>query len=364
MKRFICFIILLFVFAPCVCAADDEGLYDDFDFSALYEAMGKDVGEKLGKVEELNTESISPKGLISYALSALSLLIKPFLGGLSLILAFLCVGALVRRVCSGFTLCSTDRCVSYAVILALSLIVYKEISDDLRAVSELLSSVQGYYASAVPIMTGMYALGGNTALAAANGACSTVVLSVATLICKSIVLPASKLCFALSLASFDTVKLQAVSKAIAGFASKLLAITMGLVCSGMLLTTKLAASADGVGIRVLKFAASSFVPIIGGAMSEATATLTESVRVIRSGFGIFGIAAIVYMILPVILRVWAGKLSLSVAAGFADMLDSKKESAFLKELSSVYMISLSAVIGICLCLILALTIFVNTAAVR
>ena len=364
MKRLACFLLLLFVFTPCVRAADEDALYSEFDFDALYDAMGEDAKSALGSVEDFNRESISVKGLLSYVLSAAGTLIAPFFGNLSVVLGVLCVSSILRRLSAGFDSENAEKCVGYATVLALSLIVYKQFSDDLSKTKEFLESVQGYYASSVPIMTGMYALGGNTSLAAANGACSTVVLSIASFMCQSVVLPASRLCFALSLAGNDTVKLSPVSKAVSGFVTKLLSVTMGLVASGMLLSTTLAKSADGVGIRVLKFAASSFVPIVGGALSEATATLSESVRILRSSLGIFGIAAILYIILPVIVRVWVSKFSFSLAAGLADMLDCKREGALLKDVSAIYSLSLAALIGISLCLILALTVFVNTAAVR
>ncbi len=364
MKKIICILILFFLFAPSVSATDKDNLYSDFDFSDLYGAMGEDAHSALGTVEDFNTDSISPKGLISYVLSALSSCISPFFKDLALLFTFLCAVAFVRKLNFGFSSLQTEKCISYAVILALSLIVYKQINTDFKTVNEFLLNVQGYFASAIPIMTGMYALGGNAALATANGACSTVVLSIASFLCKDFVLPAARLNFALSLARTDTIKLDSVVKTITGFCSKLLAVTMSLVASGMLLTTKLASAADGVGVRVLKFAASSFVPIVGSALSEATATLTESVRVIRSGFGIFGIAAILYIIVPVIVRVWVSKFAFSLAAGFAEILECKKESAFLKDCSAIYSLALSAIFGISMCFILALTIFVNTAAVK
>ncbi len=354
---------MLCIFAPSVCAYD-ESLYGEFDFSAIYDAMGDDAHKTLGNVEDLSADTVSAKGLISYVLSALAAIVKPFLGQLGVLLVFLCAAAFVKRCSDGFMLIGTDKAISYAVILALSLLVYKGLSDDLRAVNEFLLNIRSYYASAVPIMTGMYALGGNTAVAAANGTVSTVVLSAVSFMCNDIVIPASRLCFALSLAGIDTAKTASVVKTLTGFCSKLMAVAMSLVASGMLLSVKLASCADGVGLRVLKFAASSFVPIIGGAIGEATATLTESVRVIRSGFGIFGIAAIFYMIVPVLVRVWASRLSLTLSAGLADILECKKEASFLKDCASVYSLSLSALIAISACFVLALTVFVNTAAVR
>lgn len=364
MKKLICIFVFLFLLAPSVSAAESDGLYSEFDFSGLYDALEEDTREALGDVDDINAESISPKGLISYVLSALAGCISPFLKELSLLFTFLCAVGFVRKLGAGFSFPQTEKCISYAILLSLSLIVYTQLNTDFKAVNEFLANVRAYYASAVPIMTGMYALGGNTALAAANGALSTVVLSIASFLCKDVVLPASKLNFALSLASNDTVKLTGISKTVTDFCNKFLTITMGLVASGMLLTTKLASSADGIGIRVLKFAASSFVPIVGGALSEATKTLTESVRVIRSGFGIFGIAAIFYMIVPIIARIWVSKFTFSLASGLAQTLDCKRESAFLKDCSAIYSLALSALFGISMCFILALTVFVNTAAVK
>ncbi len=365
MKRLICIFILFFAFAPKISAADTDSLYSEFNFSELYDTISDDAKNELGKIEDFNTDSISPKGIISYVLSAVSSCILPFFKDLAILFTFLCTVAFIKKLCDGFSgFPHTQKCVSYAVILALSLMVYNQLNSDFKAVNEFLLNIQAYYASAVPIMTGMYALGGNTAQAAANGAVSTVMLSVASFLCKDLVLPAARLNFALSLASFDTIKLGYLTKTVTGFCSKFLAVTMGLVASGMLLSVKLASSADGIGIRVLKFAASSFVPIVGSALSEATTTLTHSVQVIRSGFGIFGIAVILYMIVPIIVRIWVGKFAFSLASSFANFLDCKNEGTFLGQCSAIYSLALSALFGISMCFVLALTVFVNTAAVK
>lgn len=364
LKKLLCVLLFFFVFSPHVSANNENTLYSEFDFSGIYDALSEDTENKLGSIEDFNTDAITPKGLLSYVLSAVKTCLSPFLKELALLFTFICAIAFVRRLTDSFDILQTQKAVSYAIILSLSLIVYKQINSDLLDVNKFLTNIQAYYASAVPIMTGMYALGGNTAVAAANGASSTVVLSIVSFLSKDLVLPASRLNFALALASSETIKLDSVVKTVTGFCSKLLTVTMSLVASGMLLSCKLASSADSIGVRVLKFAASSFVPIVGGALGEATSTLTESVRVIRSGFGIFGIAAIFYIIVPVIVRIWSSKLAFSLASGLAEILNLKKEGAFLKDCSAIYILSLSALIAISMCFVFALAIFVNTAAVK
>ena len=59
-----------------------------------------------------------------------------------------------------------------------------------------------------------------------------------------------------------------------------------------------AASADTLGSRTIKFSLSSFVPVVGGVLSEAYSTVSGCAGLLRSGVGCFGILASLLIVLP------------------------------------------------------------------
>lgn len=367
MKKMSVILIMLITFSFPVFATNQtkEEIYANFDFSDIYDAMGSDVYENIGDVEDFNSNDVSVSGFLSFVLSAVLNCLKPFLKNLSIILVYILVISFIKKLCENFSGGDISNALNYPSLLALSAVIFSMISADFKIVQEFLLAVKSYYTCAIPIMTGMYALGGNNALAIANSASSTVILSVISFICQDLILPIARLIFALNLAAnlSTNIKLAPFVKFLTGFASKVMALFMGLIASGMLLSCKLASANDGVGVRVLRFAASSFIPIVGGAVSEATRTLISCLSLIRSSFGIFGITALIYMLFPVLITIIMGQFSFNIAASFAQTLDCTKEGGLLSDCANVYSIALSAVISICVCFILACAIFINTAAV-
>lgn len=68
-----------------------------------------------------------------------------------------------------------------------------------------------------------------------------------------------------------------------------------------------------LGIRSIRFAINSVVPVIGGAISEGLLTIQSYSSLIRSSVGVVGIIAVVLVFLPAIIEValWRFFLGLS-----------------------------------------------------
>ncbi len=59
-----------------------------------------------------------------------------------------------------------------------------------------------------------------------------------------------------------------------------------------------AGAADTLGSRTVKFSLSSFVPVVGGVLSEAYSTVVGCAGLLRSGIGCFGMLAALLIVLP------------------------------------------------------------------
>lgn len=91
----------------------------------------------------------------------------------------------------------------------------------------------------------------------------------------------------------------------------------------------LAGSADTLTAKGIKLAVSSFIPVIGSQLSDAYASVVESLSAVRSTAGVFAVAAVCAVALPagVQLLLWMGALKLLGVA--AAVLDRKNEGALL-----------------------------------
>ncbi|MBQ9859301.1 MAG: hypothetical protein IJO76_01310 [Clostridia bacterium] len=88
--------------------------------------------------------------------------------------------------------------------------------------------------------------------------------------------------------------------------------------SGLLsLQQMVAAAGDTLGGRVMKFSLSSFVPVVGGLLSEAYSTVVSCSGLLRSTVGCFGMLATVLIILPPLCHCLLWSLSLHLSASAA-----------------------------------------------
>ena len=79
------------------------------------------------------------------------------------------------------------------------------------------------------------------------------------------------------------------------------------------------AGSDTLAGRAAKFVVSSFVPVVGSALSEAMRTVTGCVELLRGGVGAFGLLAILILFLPSLLSVLLWMLALHACSAFAQL---------------------------------------------
>ncbi|MDD5952891.1 MAG: stage III sporulation protein AE [Oscillospiraceae bacterium] len=137
----------------------------------------------------------------------------------------------------------------------------------------------------------------------------------------------------------------AVLKWILGFAMT--------IFSGLLTMQGLLGSAvDVTTNKSVKFVVSSFVPIVGTALGEAFGTVHSCAKALKSGVGAFGILAIGFLFLPILLQCVLWMLSLSVGAGIGDVFDLRELSALLRSIAKV----ISMLVAILLCCVVMLVV--------
>ena len=109
--------------------------------------------------------------------------------------------------------------------------------------------------------------------------------------------------------------------------------------------------ADGAGGRALKFAVSSFVPVVGGALGESLASVRGGLKLLKSGSGVFMIFGIAFMFLPVLIRCLLWIFSLNISASIGDILGTDSVCKLLRSVSKV----VSTITAVLLCV---MTVFI------
>lgn len=116
--------------------------------------------------------------------------------------------------------------------------------------------------------------------------------------------------------------------------------------------TIVGAAVDSAGSKTMKFMISSFVPIIGGALSDGFSTVQSCVKTLKSGVGAFGILAGGVIFLPIIVECIVWIFSINACAVIGDIFEFPKVAGLLRNSGKV----MSTMLAIILCTMTVLVI--------
>ena len=125
----------------------------------------------------------------------------------------------------------------------------------------------------------------------------------------------------------------------------------------------IARSADSFTMRTVKFALGSFIPLVGGALSDALGTAVSSLRLIRSGCGVVCAAAILLLSVPPICRLVLQRTVFSLCKGAAEWIGCEREGRLLGEMHGIFgnMLALIAIVSLLFLFVLTLMLTMHTA---
>lgn len=300
--------------------------------------------------------------ILAYIRDFLGVSLRQALPLLAAVSGILVLSAVLRAV-GATSGAGTGRAFSFCSVTVLTLLLLRQSLSGvsrLRAWFEMLCTLAG---SMLPMMGTLYALGGNVGAAAANHTVMSVFLSVAQMLCTRAVLPVAGIC--LLLAVCDALTGRAALKPLGNLIKR--TFTLGISFLMLLLSfllglqTTLAAGSDTLALRTVRFAAGSFLPVVGGSVSEAMKTVAGSISYLRTLAGSGGILVLFLFFLPTFLTVLTTRIVFLLCDALAELLEAKSEGRVLSELASVYGFFLAVIAAVFTMAVFALTIFAHCA---
>lgn len=245
-------------------------------------------------------------------------------------------------------ICSLAACAAVLVPLA----------GCIQRVGAAAESTSVFMISFVPVYSGILLTSGQAMTAASY---NTVVLFVAELIsllATKVIVPLMTVSLALGLTGSVSggLRLEGVGSWINKAAGWLLTITTSLFVGLLSLQGIVGAAADTLAGRAIKFSISSFVPVVGGALSEAFNAVKGCLSLLKSTLGGFGILTTVLIAAPPILECVLWSLGLSLCGMAAELFGLSQISTVLKTAQSVVKTLIGVLAACALFMIIATTI--------
>lgn len=195
-------------------------------------------------------------------------------------------------------------------------IAAKPLCDCLYQTATALEDAKLFMLSFVPVFTASVTASGHIASGIGYQTFLFFLIEAIGVLQTNFLFPAIQSAAALGLAdcinpAFSLHKIvEAIRKAVVW----ILGTVMTLFTALLSMRSFVAISADGLSAKTLKLLSSGLIPVVGNAVSDAYGTLQGSLRLMRSGIGVVGILAILWLMLPPLLTILLYRAAFSIAA--------------------------------------------------
>lgn len=253
---------------------------------------------------------------------------------------------------------SLQPVLSICVTLCISVALVIPLTGFITSAVEVIKVSANFMLSYIPLMVLAMSVSGQIASGAGYYGIMLFSGQAVTRIASDIIAPFMKIFLAISVASSvsPNINLSGIVRYISKITKWILAFSMSIFTAVLGFKQIISMGADSVSSRAVRFSLSSFVPIVGSALSEAYRTVQGSFGLLKSGVGIIAIIALIAVYLPTVLQsvFWILTLGLSKTVGEVMGL---REPCFLLEAVNTVVTTIFAVI---LCI---MSIFIISTAV-
>jgi stage III sporulation protein AE len=246
----------------------------------------------------------------------------------------------------------------FCLRLTLFTAIIAQVSGTVAAVQDYLKSLSELTSSMIPVMGVLYALGGDMGRAAVNSEILGVFLVILQYISGSVTPPVCGICTVFS--SLDAIGARALLAPLREQIKRWYATLLGVVTFlfSLALSTQsvLASRGDSLGMKGIKYAVGSMIPMVGGAIAGTLSTVAAGVSALRGICGVSGIILVVLLLFPTLVELLLLRAVLSLAAAVASMLSCEGEAKLLREMVSLqgYLIAAVSLCSVIFLLALAL----------
>lgn len=283
---------------------------------------------------------------------------SPFLKMTAALISMVIISALFSSLAES-TESSFSRLYSALCTICVALCAYEGLKGVFSSVSTMLSILSDTMAVMIGAMETLYIAGGNITSAAVFATATELMIGFTEAVFSSVLSPATHICFVLSVTAAVTENggVGYMAKALRGLVTGVLVAVMAMLCFSLSLQVALSAAGDTLAARAVKFALGSYIPIVGGSVSEAFSYMAKGISVIKQSCGALGIVAIFLSLLYPFASLLSGRIALGLSGAVAGMLGRGREAALLEECKGITTLLIAVSAGAAAMYIIALGIF-------
>lgn len=365
MKKLILTLIfsLLVLFGALTVSASEQDSYEElFEESGAADLTDYLPEETVENLEDAGISSASEKYMTDIDISQILTSVmeitaeesrQPLKVGAAVIAAVLLIallGGMKDSLADGRTTQTAYTAISVFTAFTVLSPLLTYFNDVIKTINGANSFERGF----IPVFAAVLAASGQTVTAAGSAAAILTVSEIASGILCGTAVPFIRILTAVSAVTSALPEMNLDS--IVAFAEKcikwLLGILATVLVAALTISGMVTAAADTVAGKAVKFVVSGSVPVIGGAVGEALASVKSCIALLKTSVGAFGIIACAYVFLPIIIRGILWRLMLELCSGIADLFSAGAVSKLLRSLAS----SVGMLLSVCIMFMILLTV--------
>lgn len=305
---------------------------------------------------------INAENIIENLLNSLKNGLKNSLLSLISIIVLTILSSLSKSLTSGFKKEGVDTLIHYsiygAIICTLTVIVIdlvKGVSETLRNVNDL---IDGVFPIILTLLTALGGVNGGSFLQSFTLLLSNIVIK----LILNLIIPIfyATLVFTFVGNLSETVKLEKFNKSLKSIANWILGIVFSLVTSFVAVQGLVGASIDTISIKTTKFALSSYVPILGGYLSEGFDIVMASCVLIKNALGLSTFLLLIGVLVAPLIKVLLVSLSLKLISAFVEPIGESKVANLLYDTSSCLSLLISSIGGVAFLIFIILSLVISS----
>lgn len=374
MKK-ILILVLLLILIPGHSIATEAIVKDQLD--ALNISSFISEGEKYTKeafpnlnVSDLITQSLTgkvDKGI--FYKTILNLLGEEIVTSITIlgsILAIVIIHSILKSIGENLGNDSTAQIAYFIEYILIITIIIGNFANIITSVKNTISNLVGFMNTLVPMLIALIVATGQVA----SGTILQPILIFAVVfignIINLIILPIITVTMILNIASNLSDKIQIGNLAnffkssVTWFLGFVITIFVGLLS----LEGTLTSSVDGLTIKGIKSAASTFIPVVGKALGDSVDTVLGATSIIKNSIGFVGIIIVIAICILPIIKLTILSVMYSLVGAISEPLADKKIVNIINQMAGVFKILLGVMFFIAVLLIIgiALTLKISNAS--
>lgn len=277
------------------------------------------------------------------------------------VLALSILSAYLSGLKSGFGADTVANCAFYACYIIIAGVTAAAFYEAAGCVSEAVTNIAFFMRVLVPVMITALMTSGAIVSAAALEPTLLAMVEVAVWGIECVFIPAVMISAALNIVNGMSGKFKTdrMVKLLNNAVKWGLSITLTVFVSFAGLKSIAASGADGLTIKLSKFATSNLIPIVGGILSESVETVMNCSVVIKNSIGVLGMICLVLIALRPVLKIAAILIMFRITAAAAEPVSDTKIVTCVSRLADSVSALFSMLAAVTVMFIMVVTILIN-----